>query len=90
MLADKGYDSDPIRDEVRARGGMTETPTKKIGIRHTVNCALSATQDRNERFFNRLKNSRRVITRSDHASSSFLGVAKLITIKQWISFVHPT
>src|SRR6202041_832931 len=29
MLADKGYDSDAIREEVRARGGTPEIPTKK-------------------------------------------------------------
>jgi IS5 family transposase len=29
MLADKGYDSDAIRDEVRARGGTPEITTKK-------------------------------------------------------------
>ncbi len=38
MLADKGYDSDAIRDEVRARGGTPEIPTKKNWhIQHTVN-----------------------------------------------------
>ena len=29
MLADKGYDSDAIRDEVRAHGGTPEIPTKR-------------------------------------------------------------
>ena len=28
MLADKGYDSDAIRDEIYARGGAPEIPTK--------------------------------------------------------------
>ena len=91
MLADKGYDSDAIRDEVRARGDTPEIPTKKNRhIRHTVNRALYATRNKIERFFNRLKNSRRVATRYDHTASSFLGFAKLATIKQWISFVHET
>jgi len=31
-----------------------------------------------------------VATRYDHAASSFLGFAKLATIKQWIRFVHAT
>ena len=60
MLADKGYDSDAIRDEVRARGGTPEIPTKKNRhVQHTVDRALYATRNRIERFFNKLKNSRR-------------------------------
>ena len=91
MLGDKGYDSDAIRDEVRARGGKPEIPTKKNRlVQHTVNRALYATRNRIERFFNRLKNSRRVATRYDHTASSFLGFAKLAAIKHWISFVHAT
>jgi transposase len=91
MLADRGYDSDAIRDDVRARGGQPEIPTKKNRrVQHSVNFALYATRNRIERFFNRLKNSRRVATRYDHTASSFLGFAKLATIKQWIRFVHAT
>ena len=91
MLADRGYDSDAIRDEVRARGGRPEIPTKKNRrVQHTVNRALYVTRNRIERFFNRLKNSRRVATRYDHTASSFLDFAKLATIRQWIRFVHAT
>jgi len=89
MLGDKGYDSDAIRDDVRARGGAPEIPTKRNRrIQRTVNRTLYATRNRIERFFNRLKNSRRVATRYDHTASSFLGFAKLATIKLWINFVH--
>ena len=74
-----------------ARDGEPEIPTKKNRrIQHTVNRALYATRNSIERFFNRLKNSRRVATRFDQTASSFLGFAKLVTIKQWISFVHAT
>jgi transposase len=91
LLGDKGYDSDAIRDDVRARGGTPEIPTKKNRlIQHTVNRVLYATRNRIERFFNRLKNSRRVATRYDHTATSFLGFAKLATIKLWIYFVHAT
>ena len=91
VLGDKGYDSDAIRDEVRARGGRPEIPTKKNRhIQHTVNRALYAMRNRIERFFNRLKNSRRVATRYDQTASSFLGFAKIASIRQWIRFVHAT
>ena len=79
MLSDKGYDSDAIRDEVRACGGI---PTKKSRrFQHTVNRLLHATRNRIERFLSRLENSRRVATRYDHTASSFLGFFKLATIK---------
>jgi hypothetical protein len=29
LLGDRRYDSDPIRDDVRARGGMPEIPTNE-------------------------------------------------------------
>ena len=91
MLADKGYDSDAIRDDIRARGGRPEIPTRRNRhVQYTVNRALYATRNKIERFFNRLKNSRRVATRYDHTASSFLGFAMLATIRQWISFVHAT
>ena len=89
MLADKGYDSDDIRGDLRARGTVLEIPTKRNRkVQHTVNRALYALRNRIERFFNRLKESRRVATRYDHTADSFLGFAKLAAIKIWIRFVH--
>jgi transposase len=89
LLADKGYDSDDIRGEVRARGGTPEIPTKRNRrVQYTVNRTLYAMRNRIERFFNRLKENRRVATRYDHTSESFLGFAKLAAIKIWIRFVH--
>jgi transposase len=89
MLADRGYDSDPIRDDLRRRGGRPEIPTKKNRVvQHSVNHALYALRNRIERFINRLKNSRRVATRYDHTATSFLGFVLLAAIRQWITFVH--
>jgi transposase len=89
LLADKGYDSDDIRGDLRARGAVPEIPTKRNRkVQHTVNRALYALRNRIERFFSRLKESRRVATRYDHTADSFLGFAKLAAIKIWIRFVH--
>lgn len=41
-----------------------------------------------ERFFNRIKHSRRVATRYDKLASSFLGFVQLDTIRYWIRFIH--
>ncbi len=89
LLADRGYDSDAIRDDVRSRGGTPEIPTKKNRrVQHSVKCALYALRARIEQFINKLKNSRRVATRYDHTAESFLGFVLLAAIRQWISFVH--
>lgn len=40
------------------------------------------------RFFNKIKNSRRVATRYDKLASSFLGFVQLATIRIWIKFAH--
>ena len=91
LLGDRGYDSDPIRDEILDRGGRPEIPTKKNRrVQYSVDRAFYAMPNRIERFFNKLKNSRRVATRYDRTASSFLGFAQLATIKLWIRFVHAT
>ena len=89
MLGDRGYDSDAIRQDVQARGGRPEIPTKRNRrVQHSVDRALYAMRNRIERFINRLKNSRRVATRYDHTASSFLGFILLASIRHWINFVH--
>ena len=41
MLADKGYDTDEIRGELRARGAIPEIPTKRNRkVHYTVNRTL--------------------------------------------------
>lgn len=91
LLADRGYDSDPVRDDVRSRGGEPQIPTKKNRrVQHSVKRALYALRNRIERCINRHNNSRRGATRYDHTASSFLGFVQLAAIRQWISFVHAT
>ena len=89
LLGDRGYDSDPIRNDVLARGGTPEIPTKRNRlVQYSVNQRLYAMRNRIERFINRLKNSRRVATRYDHTATSFLGFILLASIRLWIRFVH--
>ncbi|MFT8247351.1 IS5 family transposase [Roseomonas sp. BN140053] len=89
LLADRGYDSDAIRQDARARGGRPEIPTRRNRrIQHSVQRPLYALHNRIERCINRLKNHRRVATRYDHTATSFLGFVQLAAIRLWISFVH--
>jgi len=91
MLADNEYDTDDIRSEVRARGATLEIPSERNrGVQHTVNRSLYAMRNRIERFFNRLKECRRVATRCGHSGTSLIGFVKLAAIKIPIRFVHAT
>jgi len=89
LLADRGYDSDAIRQHARDRGTTPEIPTKRNRrIQHSVDRSLYALRNRIERCFNKLKNNRRIATRYDQAASSFLGFVLLSSIRLWIRFVH--
>jgi len=89
LLAERGYDSDDIRQDVRDRGGQPEIPTKRSRrVQHRVQRPIHARRFRIERCINRLKNCRRVATRYDHTASNFLGFVQLAAIRLWISFVH--
>lgn len=89
MLADKGYDSDAIRQDLRDRGAAPEIPTKRNRkVQHSVNKPLYTLRSRIECFIGHLKEQRRVATRYDKTASSFLGFVLLGCIRLWIRFVH--
>ncbi|WP_341987607.1 IS5 family transposase [Azorhizobium sp. AG788] len=91
MLADKGYDSVAIWDDLEGRGIEPVVPTKSNRkVPRPVCRQTYAHRNRIERFFNMIKHSRRVATRYDKLASSFLGFVQLATIRIWIRFVHTT
>jgi len=91
MLADKGYDSDAIRLDLERRGVDPVIPTKANRKRQRSICKKTyALRNRIERFFNKLKHSRRCATRYDKLTNSFLGFVQLATIRLWMRFVHTT
>jgi transposase len=91
LLGDKGYDSDAVRQDIADRGGQPLIPTQKNRkIQQTVDKAFYGLRNRIERFFNRVKNARRVATRYDKLIESFAAFVILATIRIWIKFVHTT
>ena len=73
LNADKGYDSDAIRRQVRQRGAFANIPPK--ANRTWKNCfSPHLYRDRNaiERMFCRLKDFRRIATRYDRLATNFL------------------
>jgi transposase len=73
IIADKGYDSDAIREYIRALGRVPVIPFRK-NRKKKENISGLRYQTRNivERMFGRIKEFRRVATRYDKLDSSFL------------------
>lgn len=85
FLADRGYDSDHIRNTIAERGGTPVIPGKanrKIPIK--VDAITYALRNQVERCFNKLKCSRRLATRYDKTAASYLGFIQMIAMRLWV------
>jgi transposase len=87
LLADRGYDHDQLREDLRARGTIPVIPGKK-NRKIEVEYDSYIYKERNavERFFNRIKHFRRIATRYDKTAIMFLGGLMLASILLWIKF----
>jgi transposase len=92
LLADRGYDSDHIRETLEAKGAATVIPTRRNRkIQIPVDGHIYALRNRIERCFNKLKNSRRMATRYDKTTASYLGFVQIAAIRVWTrAFVNRT
>jgi transposase len=89
LVADKAYDSDAIRDDLKQRGIRAVIPPKSNrtkAIRY--NKRLYRRRNCIERVLGHLKINRAVATRYDQLADSFLGMLYLATARYWIKFVH--
>jgi len=90
-LGDKGYDTDDIRYADWSRGTLAMIPTKSTRkVQFTVDHALYSLRNRIERYFNKIKNARRVAIRYDKLAASFMAFVELISIRYWLRFVNAT
>lgn len=83
LLADKGYDTDAIRDALRERGIRATIPPRfhrKTPIRW--NRRLYRERNRIERMIGHLKINRAIATRYDKLARSFLDALHLATIRR--------
>jgi transposase len=89
MLADKGYDTDAIRADLKARGIRAVIPPRShrtAAIRW--NKRLYRLRNRIERVIGHLKINRAIATRYDKLADSFLGMLHLAAFRYWCKFVH--
>ena len=85
LIADRGYDSDHIRQCIEQRGGTTVIPgrsTRKEAI--PVDGFIYALRNQIERCFNKLKNARRLATRYDKTAESYLGFIHIVAARIWV------
>jgi transposase len=85
LLADRGYDADWIRALVRQHGAWANIPPKRN--RTEALCFspyLYRARNLVERFFNRIKQCRRVATRYDKLAANYLAFIQLASIRLWL------
>lgn len=85
LVADRGYDSDRIREDIEGRNALSMIPMRKNRrVRKTVDMTIYTLRNMAERCFNKLKNSRRLATRYDKTAGSFLGFIDVACIRLWL------
>lgn len=82
VITDKGFDSDPVRNDIRRCGAKPVIPSRKGKRRRRYDRVKYKLRNVIERFFNRVKHYRRVATRYDKTARNYFGflcLASLVT-----------
>lgn len=89
LLADKAYDTDAIRDDLKQRGIKPVIPPKSNRTK-PIRYSKRLYRQRNciERVLGHLKINRAIATRYDQLADSFLGMLFIASARYWIKFVH--
>ena len=81
VLADKAYSCDKIRDYLEEQGAVVCIPDKSnFKAKHTFDADLYKQRNKVERFFQRIKNFRRIATRYDKLALCFLNFVLLASV----------
>ena len=84
-IADKGYDADHLANRIAESGAEVVIPPKRNRkIQRAYDAELYKERNHIERFFNKLKQFRRVATRYDKLLANFMGFVKLAAIAIWL------
>jgi putative transposase len=85
IITDKGYDADHLCDKITESGGQPVMPPKRNrAFKRPYDAELYKERNIIERFFNKLKQFRRVATRYDKLLANFMGFVKLAAIAIWL------
>ena len=85
ILADKGYDADRLVERAQEAGVQVIIPPKRNRkAQRAYDVELYKERNRIERFFNKLKQFRRVATPYDKLLANFMGFVKRAAIAIWL------
>ena len=89
LLADKAYDTDAIRADLKRRRIKAVIPPKS-NRKKAIRYDKKLYRERNwiERSFGHLKINRAIATRYDQLAETFLGMLHLASARYWLKFVH--
>jgi transposase len=85
LLSDKGYDANDLRAAVTETGAWANIPPRS-NRKDPICFSKYLYKARNlvERFFNKIKQFRRIATRFDKTAENFLTAVKLASIRIWL------
>ena len=91
VLADKAYDAEWIRAMIEAQDAVPIIPDRSTATTpHAFSRTLYRMRNRVERFFNKLKQFRRIATRYEKLAANYLAMIKIATIRIWLRFNEST
>lgn len=91
VIADKGYDADSVRSCIRAQGAIPNIPNRS-NRKKKYRWKKAIYRERNlvERFFNKLKQFRRVATRYDKLGANFFAFIQLASVRIFLRSIEST
>jgi putative transposase len=85
LLADKAYDADHLIEKIQQNNTGIVIPSKRNRkIQRSYDEELYKERNIIERFFNKLKQFRRIATRYDKLLANFMGFVKIAAIAIWL------
>lgn len=91
VIGDKGYDADRVRTHIRSQGAIPNIPNK-TDRKKKYRWSRAIYRERNlvERFFNKLKQFRRIATRYDKLGTTFFAFVQLASVRIWLRSIEST
>ena len=91
VIADKGYDADWIRVHIRGQGAIPNIPNRANRTQpYRWHKQLYKERNLIERFFNKLKQFRRIATRYDKLGAAFFAFIQLAAVRIWLRSIEST
>ncbi len=91
VVADRAYDSDAVLELIRQAGARAHIPsTSRRLVQRSVDPAIYRERNLAERFFNKIKQFRRIATRFDKLARNYLAAVLLASTRLWLRAYEST